>query len=698
MYWPIAALAWWGAERAWRLIALLWVNGVFEGIWMRPRGSRAPRRSSGNSFEAVEKQYEPEQSLAGLSSYPPASPAALPYESKGYGMSPALGASTSSFGLSTNAPRPLPPVGFASAQLLPGRTVRLTIHTPHAVRWAAGQHLLLNIPGVRLFESHPYTIAGVDERAKQLRGDGGKSQQRGSEVVLLIRAQKGFSRALWDHVVRARGKAVGSRKEDGVLLRTLVSWPMGSSGRVSWGAYDSLLIVCGGTGITFGSSVLEAACRRMARQEQDVDRKFKTTRVRFVWIMREYGASCYGYELCERRLTLTPSLVILSAHLSWVASTLKRCIEMCDSSQLQVDLFVTHDARRSPRPSRAPKQSFSSMNYAAGPTDELAPPTAPFARQARSSSPMGRDSFTSDTSDWSDGEFSDSSAPVGTPRRGQSTLPAEYRDEVESVTDLVLFEGEDDYLPAAEAQMSVKIKKEGKLRRALSRRGQGGSLRRPPVPDGSSPTPFPSQLPHHDPSFEALPLDHRDEAPSPYRPYDNISAHTSSAALQASQADLGFPSHMDYTRESSYDFTTPYDDPDSQTLGGTDAGSTYGLVKDAGRPGRLASQASLANLESYRRPSVPPSDDDGFFVDVTEAEQLDIDAVAELAKTGYPRLKQMLDDEVERSRGKTVVACCGPSSLNSVVRNLVAKKIDLKRVAKGDPRGQVSLVVEDFAY
>lgn len=286
MYWPIAALAWWGAERAWRLVALLWINGIFEGIWSSPRGRAAHVRSSGGSFETPEKQFESEPAL-GVStlSYPPTS---SPFQAPPYGTSPAMNGSSPTLVNSTNSPRPLPPAGFATAQLLPGRTVRLTIHTPHAVRWEAGQHLLLYVPAVRLFESHPYTIAGVDERAKQLRPVGGKVTQRGSEIVLLVRAQKGFSRALWDHLVRARGKAVGPRKEEGILLRTLVSWPMGSAGRVSWGAYETLLIVCGGTGITFGISVLESACRRLVRKDQAGDKKWKTTRVRFVWIMREY--------------------------------------------------------------------------------------------------------------------------------------------------------------------------------------------------------------------------------------------------------------------------------------------------------------------------------------------------------------------------------------------------------------------------
>lgn len=380
---------------------------------------------------------------------------------------------------------------------------------------------------------------------------------------------------------------------------------------------------------------------------------------------------------------------------------------MCDSSQLEIELFVTHDVARHDRISRVPKPSFSSMQIPLASTDDLAPPTAPFAKQARPSPVSGRGSFSSDLSDWSDGEYSDSSvsgSPARRAGRHGGSIPSEYGGQIDSVTDLVLFEGEDDYLPAGEAKMSAKLRKEGKLRRALSRRGQGGTLRRPgPAPSPYGDKPRKASLPptpQHDPSFEALPLDYREEHTSPYDPYGHHSQEpASSVALHDPAGDLSYPPRMSQTRSSSYDFTANvYDDVDTHTLGGTDSGSMYGLVKGAGRPGRLASEASLAELRAGGPRASVDVNGGGHFIDVTDAEQLDIDAVAELAKTGYPRLKQILEDEVEHSRGKTVVACCGPSSLNSVVRNLVAKKIDLKRVAKGDPRGQVSLVVEDFAY
>lgn len=347
MGWAIGALALWGAERAVRLLAFLWINGLGKNLLAKRR-----TRSSGRSFEIVgaEKVERYSESIKDWQepksggSYPPGryeaggDPSTLTskaakrssYYAFGPGQdtayldqnhyphlghdSPAL-PSKSPFDPSTpqtptlsrrsENPSPLsilPPPGFASAQLLPGRTIRLTLNTPRAIRWRPGQHLFLTIPAVALFQSHPYTILSIDERARGIIPFGGPSLLRteGSEVVLLIRAQNGFSKKLWDYVVEKRRKmesegAANAEVVKGVDLRALVSSPLGSAARADWESYETLLIVSGGTGITFGMAVLEYACRRMARSgavvEGEKDDKFKTRRVRFVWILREFGES-----------------------------------------------------------------------------------------------------------------------------------------------------------------------------------------------------------------------------------------------------------------------------------------------------------------------------------------------------------------------------------------------------------------------
>jgi hypothetical protein len=187
------------------------------------------------------------------------------------------------------------------------------------------------MPQVRFLETHPYTVASVDERAKGLGAT--VEKKKGSEVVLLVRAQQGFSKALWDHVVRKRRKDENGGA--GVNLRAMVSMPMGSTARVSWGAYETLTIVCGGTGISF-VSVLEYACRMMSSRE---DPKWKTTRVRFVWIMREFGAFL---SLCSLPSLSSPPLLSLGSLSASQLSTisLRRFRPFLPSPSLTLDLLL----------------------------------------------------------------------------------------------------------------------------------------------------------------------------------------------------------------------------------------------------------------------------------------------------------------------------------------------------------------------
>ncbi|SCV72183.1 BQ2448_4877 [Microbotryum intermedium] len=651
MWWPIIAAILWGAERLCRLLVQLHVNGVTRGIGLRPKPSKAGESSfsvigaekvdgytegKGRLFgpAAVDEASVPLANSGALHAstnhhvYPPAQTHHQPYLS-----SPAPSYSAHNYSTHSARARQLPPPGFATAQILPGRTIRLTIHTPRPVRWKPGQHVLLTLPTLRLFQAHPYTIACCDERAKGIAPIGGAATIDGSEITMLIRAQRGFSKTLWDHVVKERKEKEASGLPaaecvKGVELRALIGWPLGSSCRTSWGQYESLLIICGGTGVTFGMSVLEYTCRRLARRDAN-DRKYVTSRVRFVWILREF------------------------AHLTWVAPTLRRCLDMVDPSQLQVEVFVSRDP-----PSLKYRQP--STTYLPGEDEEFAPPSAPFARSHRPASP-GRDS-----GDESDFEEEGSMRT----RSFQRVYPtAMYGEAVESVTDLVLFDGEDDYRTAGEAEMSSKVKKVGKIRRALSRRDKSKPTE-PSTPDTGATAPSPYRSEGRDP-FTAPVYD---------RSYSEVAlGDRRDGHIHPGRSDSPTPKRMyDDTPEQSFEI----DEEDSYRLGPSQSKST-----------------SLHRLVDSRRNSMRPiaADEDGL-LDVSAEDQADLDIVAEFAKPGYPKLAEILDAEVDTSKGKTMVACCGPNGLNTLVRHLVSSRIEIKKLLQGDPRAKISLVCEDFSF
>ncbi|KAG8985432.1 hypothetical protein FRB90_004705 [Tulasnella sp. 427] len=85
-------------------------------------------------------------------------------------------------------------------------------------------------------------------------------------------------------------------------------------------------------------------------------------------------------------------------------------------------------------------------------------------------------------------------------------------------------------------------------------------------------------------------------------------------------------------------------------------------------------------------------------LDMDEEELEDLAVVSETARPGKPKLDKILRDEVERAKGAVAVACCGPTSLNALTRKVVSSLIDPSRIQKGDLRGLITLVSEDFEW
>lgn len=81
-------------------------------------------------------------------------------------------------------------------------------------------------------------------------------------------------------------------------------------------------------------------------------------------------------------------------------------------------------------------------------------------------------------------------------------------------------------------------------------------------------------------------------------------------------------------------------------------------------------------------------------LDVTNSERVALEELSESIKSGRPKLKKILKSEVENSTGRTLVACCGPDSLNSYMRTLVSQQ-DL---GSRDTKKDIDIYTEDFSY
>lgn len=143
----------------------------------------------------------------------------------------------------------------AAVTLLGPDAVSVVAHAPN-LKWRAGQHAFLVMPSVaRLgLESHPFTMANVPNEA--------------GEAVFIVRAHTGFTRRLVDHL-----------QSSDAQIKCFIDGPYGLPPML--GHYGGVLLVAGGTGITYALSHL-LGIAKAARVG-----KSAVATARLVWNVRE---------------------------------------------------------------------------------------------------------------------------------------------------------------------------------------------------------------------------------------------------------------------------------------------------------------------------------------------------------------------------------------------------------------------------
>ncbi|KXN80959.1 Ferric/cupric reductase transmembrane component 2 [Leucoagaricus sp. SymC.cos] len=159
--------------------------------------------------------------------------------------------------------------------------------------WRAGQHVRVRIlsRGVGLFgwaEVHPFTIASVgvsdaliggsgvgNIRRGGLRGGGG-----GEGMVLMCKRTGTWTKRLYE-------MAKMSGYVDGFLGREVKVWlegPYGGPGHMNFASFSAAVIVVGGSGITFGLSVVKDLV------EKDLKGRSRVKAIELIWTVPEPSA------------------------------------------------------------------------------------------------------------------------------------------------------------------------------------------------------------------------------------------------------------------------------------------------------------------------------------------------------------------------------------------------------------------------
>ncbi|KAG8528642.1 uncharacterized protein KY384_006329 [Bacidia gigantensis] len=155
-------------------------------------------------------------------------------------------------------------IGEESAiSILPENAVKVTIATE--MKWRPGQYVYIRMPGISVFESHPFTIASLC--SEDFPSEYGENYK---DMALVFRPFGGFTRKVLD-----RALVDGPEK----TYRAFIDGPYGGMRR-DIASFDTVVFFAGGSGITAIVSQLLNLIKKMR------DNKAMTTKIHVIWALK----------------------------------------------------------------------------------------------------------------------------------------------------------------------------------------------------------------------------------------------------------------------------------------------------------------------------------------------------------------------------------------------------------------------------
>ncbi|KAI9734413.1 MAG: hypothetical protein M1818_006801 [Claussenomyces sp. TS43310] len=188
----------------------------------------------------------------------------------------------------------------AAVALMAENAIKVTI--PTQMRWKPGQFVYLRMPGISLFESHPFTISSLcSEDFPSEYGEGYR------DCTLVFRPFGGFTRKVLDTAIE---------KGPFKTYRAYLEGPYGGMKR-ELAAFETVVLLAGGSGITAIVSQLLNLIKRMR------DAKAVTTKVIVIWALKRLEA------------------------MDWFREELRICREFAPPDTVNCQFFVTAAVRQS---------------------------------------------------------------------------------------------------------------------------------------------------------------------------------------------------------------------------------------------------------------------------------------------------------------------------------------------------------------
>ncbi|ERS98492.1 uncharacterized protein SPSK_05919 [Sporothrix schenckii 1099-18] len=186
----------------------------------------------------------------------------------------------------------------AAITLMTENAIKITI--PTQMRWRPGQYVYLRMPGISLFDNHPFTVSSLcSEDFPSAYGDAYR------DCVLVFRPYGGFTRRVLETALD---------KGPFHTYRAFLDGPYGGMRR-ELAAFDTCILIAGGSGITSLMSQLLNLIKRMR------DGKAITKKIVVVWALKRLEA------------------------MDWFREELRICREAAPPESVTCKFFVTSATR-----------------------------------------------------------------------------------------------------------------------------------------------------------------------------------------------------------------------------------------------------------------------------------------------------------------------------------------------------------------
>lgn len=314
--------------------------------------------------------------------------------------------------------------------------------------------------------------------------------------------------------------------------------------------------------------------------------------------------------------------------MQWCASILHRCQLLVPPELLQFDLFVTNF---NPPPSHGLRTSDAGS----------LPPSSTSVTSFSSATPASIEvkGIALDQDDLIEAQMPDDDYVDLSYYMGDYTMDGELGHE-EHRLDLTNFDGDNDDRVRGESTLNRALKKEGTVRRAITRKKKDSC--RPKRFSGARLDPRSGRLPNFEEAGQPHPFPPARPLESPAAPScDGLERH-----------------HAVATKSSSHLFIQSTDPPVPHMPSSIelDKSGYEDGYKERSQDLKRMSTISIASQESSRQALIREVVEEPQ-LELGEQEMRDISVMAEFARPGRPKIDMILRDEAGRAGGRIVVAC-----------------------------------------